>query len=140
MDHKELQEFVSGLQDADIRELTVESGETMIHFKKQSAATLLASTATPVAAPAPVKKELAQIKSPMVGTFYHSRPADRPPFVMVGNHVGTGQKVGVIEAMKVLKEVTAGVKGKIVEVLVETGRPVEYGQPLFLVDTEDTGA
>ncbi len=80
------------------------------------------------------EEELLTIKSPMVGTFYAAPAPDKPPFVEVGSHVEPDTIVCIIEAMKVFNEIPAEVSGKIVKVLVENGQPVEYGQPLFLVD------
>jgi len=74
------------------------------------------------------------IKSPMIGTFYRSSGPDKPVFVNVGDEVGTGKVVCIIEAMKLFNEIESDVKGKIVKVLVNDATPVEYDQPLFLVD------
>jgi acetyl-CoA carboxylase biotin carboxyl carrier protein len=94
--------------------------------------------ATPVAA-APAAPEakadnLVTIKSPMVGTFYRSANPESPSFVNVGDEVKTGSVVCIIEAMKLFNEIESEVSGKIVKVLVENASPVEYDQPLFLVD------
>jgi acetyl-CoA carboxylase biotin carboxyl carrier protein len=75
-----------------------------------------------------------QIKSPMVGTFYRSPSPDKSAFVKIGDSVDAGQPVCIIEAMKLFNEIESDVKGKIVKVLVEDASPVEYDQPLFLVD------
>jgi acetyl-CoA carboxylase biotin carboxyl carrier protein len=74
------------------------------------------------------------IKSPMIGTFYRSAGPDKPVFVNVGDEVGAGKVVCIIEAMKLFNEIESDVKGKIVKVLVNDATPVEYDQPLFLVD------
>ncbi|MBL7890594.1 MAG: acetyl-CoA carboxylase biotin carboxyl carrier protein [Bacteroidetes bacterium] len=74
------------------------------------------------------------IKSPMIGTFYRSSSPDKPPFVNVGDEIGAGKTVCIIEAMKLFNEIESDVKGKIVKVLVNDATPVEYDQPLFLVD------
>jgi acetyl-CoA carboxylase biotin carboxyl carrier protein len=74
------------------------------------------------------------IKSPMVGTFYRSAGPDKPPFVKVGDEVDNGATVCIIEAMKLFNEIESDIKGKIVKVLVEDATPVEYDQPLFLVE------
>ncbi|MBL7931869.1 MAG: acetyl-CoA carboxylase biotin carboxyl carrier protein [Bacteroidia bacterium] len=74
------------------------------------------------------------IKSPMIGTFYRSAGPDKPPFVNVGDEITTGKAVCIIEAMKLFNEIESDVKGKIVKVLVNDATPVEYDQPLFLVD------
>ena len=75
-----------------------------------------------------------QIKSPMVGTFYRSNGPDKPPFVKIGDTVDAGSKVCIIEAMKLFNEIESELKGKVVKVLVEDASPVEYDQPLFLID------
>lgn len=75
------------------------------------------------------------VKSPMIGTFYRSSAPDKPPFVNIGDVVNPGQPLCIIEAMKLFNEIESDVKGKIVKILVENATPVEYDQPLFLIDT-----
>ncbi len=82
---------------------------------------------------APAEKEGRYVTSPMVGTFYNAPAPDAPPFVSVGDAVEEGSVVCIIEAMKVMNEVKAGVKGVVKEVLVESGHPVEFGTKLFRV-------
>ncbi len=91
-----------------------------------------AAAEKPAAAAAPANT--VTIKSPMVGTFYRSASPDKPPFVKVGDMVETGQRVCIIEAMKLFNEIESDVKGKIVKILVDDAKPVEYDQPLFLVE------
>lgn len=86
------------------------------------------------AAAAEINSKLVAIKSPMVGTFYRSASPDKPSFVKIGDNVDAGSPVCIIEAMKLFNEIESDVKGKIVKVLVEDASPVEYDQPLFLVD------
>jgi acetyl-CoA carboxylase biotin carboxyl carrier protein len=74
------------------------------------------------------------IKSPMIGTFYRSSSPDKPAFVSVGDEISAGKPVCIIEAMKLFNEIESDIKGKIVKVLVNDATPVEYDQPLFLVD------
>ena len=88
-------------------------------------------TATPTLAPA---SEGTEVKSPMIGTFYRKPSPDAEPFVEVGAKVGADTVVCIIEAMKVMNEIKAEVKGTIIEVLMEEGKPVEYGQALFRID------
>ena len=78
-----------------------------------------------------------EIKSPMVGTFYTASDPESPPFVKVGDHVGPETTVCIVEAMKVFNQIPAEVSGRIVTVLVENGASVEYGQPLFKVDSRE---
>ena len=92
--------------------------------KAEAAATLAASE----------DAKLLAIKSPMVGTFYRSAGPDKPPFVKIGDIVDIGSKVCIIEAMKLFNEIDSEVKGKIVKILVEDASPVEYDQPLFMVE------
>ena len=144
MDYNELKEFLESVKETDIEELKLETPETQIFIRRSDVPLVAAPKParggqTATAAEAPNEKKLVAIKSNMVGTYYHSDSSDRPPFVIVGNHVVPGQKVGIIEAMKIMKEMDSNVKGRIVKVLVENGQPVEYGQELFLVDT-DNGA
>jgi biotin carboxyl carrier protein len=134
MNVEELRNFLGALKHTDIEELRMESGGNKIFFRK--------SDVVPIAGPkAEVKvavpeKQLIPFKSPMVGTFYHSRSSDHPPFVIEGNHIVPGQKIGIIEAMKIIKDVASNVKGKIVKVCVKNGQSVEYGQELFVIDPE----
>ena len=77
-----------------------------------------------------------QIKAPMVGTFYKAVSPDAPPFVELGDIMNAGDVVCIIEAMKLMNEIKSEVKGKIKEILVENGEPIEFGQPLFLIEPE----
>lgn len=95
------------------------------------------AAATPIAPVAAVVNEDAKyitIKSPMIGTFYRSAGPDKPVFVNVGDEIEVGKPVCIIEAMKLFNEIESEIKGKIVKVLVNDATPVEYDQPLFLVD------
>ena len=96
-----------------------------------------AEAGAPAATPPAAANEDAKyitIKSPMIGTFYRSAGPDKPVFVNVGDEIGTGKVVCIIEAMKLFNEIESDIKGKIVKVLVNDATPVEYDQPLFLVD------
>lgn len=96
----------------------------------------LAPAVAPIAAPvaAAIESNLIEVKSPMIGTFYRRPSPDKDTFVDVGDIIKEGDVVCVIEAMKLFNEIEAEVKGKIVKFLVEDNTPVEYDQPLFLVD------
>ncbi len=83
---------------------------------------------------APVADNLITIKSPMIGTFYRKSAPDKPNFVEVGTEINTGSVVCIIEAMKLFNEIESEVKGRVVKVLVDDASPVEYDQPLFLVE------
>ncbi len=109
----------------------------MQHFAAQASAPTAADA--PAAAPAPIAEAPAastyhEVRSPIVGTFYRSPSPDSPPFVQAGSSVTAGSTVCIIEAMKIMNEIEADVSGRVVKVLVEDGQPVEYNQPLFLID------
>lgn len=99
-------------------------------------AAIPSSPAAPAAAPAKTEDagNLITIKSPMVGTFYRASSPETPSFVNVGDEVAPGKVVCIIEAMKLFNEIESEVKGRIVKVLVDNATPVEYDQPLFLVE------
>ena len=156
MDIKQIQELVKLINKTSIGEITIEEDGTKITINQKkdpsqkiytqggapqyNAPAPLAPAATATApstpAPAAVPKadNLITIKSPMIGTFYRSAGPDKPLFVNIGDEVTSGKVVCIIEAMKLFNEIESEVKGKIVKVLVEDASPVEYDQPLFLVD------
>jgi acetyl-CoA carboxylase biotin carboxyl carrier protein len=96
--------------------------------------TAAAETTTPTTTAASNDAKYVTVKSPMIGTFYRSAGPDKPAFVNVGDDIEIGKPVCIIEAMKLFNEIESEVKGKIVKVLVNDATPVEYDQPLFLVD------
>jgi acetyl-CoA carboxylase biotin carboxyl carrier protein len=96
-----------------------------------------AAPAAPAAAPAPAADQnanLITVKSPMIGTYYQSAGPDKPAFVNVGDEITAGKVLCIVEAMKLFNEIESEVSGKIVKILVKDAEPVEYDQPLFLVD------
>lgn len=137
-------------ESEEIAELEVESPTLKVSVKKVAGAVRATATSNPsgqretmevalpgvpsqpAAAPA---DHLMPIAAPMVGTFYRATNPDAPPFVAEGDAVEPGQTVCIIEAMKLFNEIQSEVRGRIVRVLVENAAPVEFGQPLFLVDT-----
>lgn len=96
--------------------------------------------APPVHAPAPEASaptaSTVEIKSPMVGTFYASSSPDNPPYVSVGDKVTSGQVICIVEAMKLMNEIEAEVSGRVIKVLGQNGKPVEFGQVLFLIEPD----
>lgn len=159
MDIKQIQELVKLINKTTIGEITIEEDGTRITIKQKKdpsqkiytqsapqqaapvaaapapAASAPAPAAQPSAAPAPAKQDnLITIKSPMIGTFYRQPGPDKPIFVNVGDEVTAGKVVCIIEAMKLFNEIESEVSGTIVKVLVEDASPVEYDQPLFLVE------
>lgn len=154
MDFKQIQELIKMVNKSNISELSIEQDKFKITIKQKenevqqivtvpavaavqpvAAPQPVASAAAPAAAGAPpVNSNLITIKSPMIGTFYRSAGPDKPPFVNVGDDVAPGKVVCIIEAMKLFNEIESEVGGKIVKVLVDDASPVEYDQPLFLVE------
>ena len=132
------------LETSDIK-IVIRTGKTAAPVMYQQAPVQLAqapaavsevapaSPAAPVAAANEDAKYIT-IKSPMIGTFYRSAGPDKPVFVNIGDEIGVGKPVCIIEAMKLFNEIESEIKGKIVKVLVNDATPVEYDQPLFLVD------
>lgn len=98
-----------------------------------AAAPAPAAAAAPVPA-APVASNLIEIKSPMIGTFYRSSAPDKPAFIEVGSEIKVGDKVCIVEAMKLFNEIESEVSGRIVKILVNDMSPIEFDQPLFLVE------
>ncbi len=160
MDIKQIQELVKLINKTNIGEITIEEEGVKITVKQKKdpvqkiyaggamapsypaasapppPATAAAAAAPPAAKAAaePKADNLVTIKSPMIGTFYRQAGPGKPIFVNVGDEVTPGKVVCIIEAMKLFNEIESEVKGKIVKVLVEDASPVEYDQPLFLVD------
>ena len=154
-DLNELRELVSFLKDNGIAEFDLHRGEQHVHIKfaqaapapvafdpsqfahfaaapQQHAAPVPAAPAAVAAAPQPVEK-LHEVKSPIVGTFYESAAPGAAPFVKVGDTISVGQVVCIVEAMKLMNEIESDVAGEVVKLLIENGKPVEYGQPLYAV-------
>ena len=114
--------------------ITVSSAPAQVYAQAPAAAPVAAAPAAPAApAAAPVADNLITIKSPMIGTFYRRAAPDKPLMAEEGTEVNVGKVVCIIEAMKLFNEIESEVKGTIVKVLVEDASPVEYDQPLFLV-------
>ena len=158
MDFKQIQELIRIINRSNIGELTIEEKGFKVTIKQKqdniqqvvaAAPQMIAAApaaALPAAAPAAPAAEKAKpaaetaasnlitIKSPMIGTFYRRPSPDKPIFVEVGDEIAPGKVVCIIEAMKLFNEIESEVKGKIVKVLVEDSTPVEYDQPLFLVE------
>lgn len=144
MDIKELKKIIKIFQKAKINELEVESEGVRVSLKKgttpkQAVVKEVPSKVEQVQGVEQEKTQeskegLHEIVSPMIGTFYIAPSPESPPFVEVGQEVNTEDVVCIIEAMKIMNEIKSEVNGKIVKVLVEDGEPVEFGQPLFLVE------
>ena len=161
MDFKQIQELIKMINKSNIGEVSIEEKgfKLTIKQKEEPVQQLIAAPmqAQPMAAmsTAPIAAAQSQavaaaekpakaaeapagntvtIKSPMIGTFYRSASPDKPPFANIGDEVTPGKVVCIIEAMKLFNEIESEVSGKIIKVLVEDASPVEYDQPLFLVE------
>jgi acetyl-CoA carboxylase biotin carboxyl carrier protein len=142
----------SGVSEVEIEQkdfkITIKTpGKGKQEFVQVAAAPVMAApapVAIPAAAPAPaapapapaapVASNLIEIKSPMIGTFYRSSAPDKPAFIEVGSEIKVGDKVCIVEAMKLFNEIESEVSGRIVKILVNDMSPIEFDQPLFLVE------
>jgi acetyl-CoA carboxylase biotin carboxyl carrier protein len=157
MDFKQIQELIKMVNKSNIGEVTIEEkgfrltvkqkedpvqqviaapAQTQAYAAPQPAASAQQAAEKPKQqeTPAASTDNFITIKSPMIGTFYRSSSPDKPSFVNVGDEIENGKVVCIIEAMKLFNEIESEVKGKVVKVLVEDASPVEYDQPLFLVE------
>lgn len=152
MKAKEIQELIDYISNSGLAEVKIKTEEFELSIKKYAEAPQIVHApvaaapapapvvAAPVAAPAPAPapaaapSNLVEIKSPMIGTFYLTPNPESPAFVSEGSSVKAGQTVCIIEAMKLFNEIESEISGKIVKILVSNASPVEYDQPLFLVD------
>lgn len=157
MSTKDIQQLIDFIAQSGLDEVNIETNDLKISVKRYGSAAPVAPVSVPApAAPAPVALPQATtsastpsapapapkadtsnyitIKSPMIGTFYRSANPESPMFVEVGDSVSEGKVVCIIEAMKLFNEIESEVSGRIIRVLVENATPVEYDQPLFLVE------
>ena len=159
MDFKQLQELIRIVSRSNIGEITIEEKGYKVTIKQKAdpALSMPVPVYTQIAAPVPLPapavlpvasalapekqkaveaapSNLLTIKSPMIGTFYRSPSPDKPSFINIGDEITSGKVVCIIEAMKLFNEIESEVSGKIVKVMVEDASPVEYDQPLFLVE------
>lgn len=157
MDFKQIQELIRMINKSNIGEVTIEEKGFKVSIKqKQETVHQIVSSQAPIYSQAPSQlgpaspalpsgdkpkgaaeaapSTLLTIKSPMIGTFYRSPSPEVPSFVNVGDEVTPGKVVCIIEAMKLFNEIESEIKGKIVKVLIDDASPVEYDQPLFLVE------
>lgn len=147
MDVRKIKKLIELIEKSDIAELEIIEGEESVRISRNSPAPMMvAAPAAPVAivapqagfaAPAPVADEAPAgetLDSPMVGTFYEAASPTSAPFVKVGDSVSVGDTLCIIEAMKMLNQIEAEKSGVIKEVLVDNEQPVEFGQPLFVIE------
>jgi len=153
-DHQQLRELLALIGESDIQELRLEAEDFRLEVRRNLPAAVSATpapvlvpaavpvaTATPTSAspsvpPPPaaaVRSDLVSITAPMVATFYRSPAPGEPPFVSVGDRVSSGQPVCILEAMKLMNELETETAGEVVEILVDNGTPVEFGQVLMRI-------
>lgn len=154
MDIKQIQDLIKFVSKSGVNEVSIEEKDFKITIKTNQEPTYVTATipqvAPPVAAPQPVAastpaaskatppaddtSKYITVKSPMIGTFYRSPGPDKPAYVNVGDEIAPGKVLCIVEAMKLFNEIESEVSGKIVKILVNDAQPVEYDQPLYLVD------
>ena len=161
MEYKQIQELIKAINKSNISELSIEDGEFKITIKQAQniSETQFVAVQAPMHMQMPAQQQMQMpsaqqpaaisavqpaaeaangnyitIKSPMIGTFYRSSSPDKPAFVNVGDEIKQGQVLCIIEAMKLFNEIESEISGKIVKVLIDDASPVEYDQPLFLVE------
>ncbi len=134
MDLRKLKKLIDLVEESGIAEIEVTEGEEKVRITRSIAPQQAVYAAAPVAA-APAAQDFSNAqKSPMVGTFYRAPSPSAPAFVEVGQSVKAGDTLCIIEAMKLMNEIEAEKSGVIKEILVENGQPVEYGEPLFIIE------
>ena len=152
MNLKEIKEMINLMNENNLVELEIEKEGMRIRLKKTSAGTgvsegqiMIEREQIPQAVAAQQKQAVeqaaekaalktAEIRAPMVGTFYRAPAPEAPPYVEVGHTVEIGQVICIIEAMKLMNEIKSEIKGKILEILADNAEPVEFGQPMFLIE------
>lgn len=152
-DVRKIRRLVALMNEHDLSEIDLRQGDTRIKLRRGAEPVITTAAARPASLPvaaaaeapavAPVaaaaapaaEEHIKMITSPMVGTFYAAPDPDSPAYVKVGDNIGPETTVCIVEAMKVFNQIPAEVAGKVTAVLVENGEPVEFGQPLFKVDT-----
>ncbi len=147
MDIRKVKKLIELIEESDIAEIEIHEGEESVRISRASAIAPVVAMTAPTAAPSaaalatPAATEETveeiighQIKSPMVGTFYEASSPGAKPFVEVGQHVNSGETLCIIEAMKILNQIENDKSGIVKRILVENGQPVEYNEPLFIIE------
>lgn len=149
MDIRKVKKLIELLEESGIAEIEIHEGEESVRISRQSANTVVAAApvalAAPAAAPAPVSPESTTpatsdeiightVNSPMVGAFYSSSSPSAKAFAEVGQTVAVGDTLCIIEAMKLMNQIESDKAGVVKAILVENGQPVEYNQPLFVIE------
>ena len=151
LDHEQLHRLLEALGESDIQEFRLEGDDFRLEIRRNlpaqtvmapvmpapvAAAGPVAASAEPASAPpasTATRSDLLEVTAPMVGTFYRAPAPGEPPFVEVGTRINVGQAVCILEAMKLMNELESEVGGEVVEILVDNGTPVEFGQVLMRV-------
>lgn len=142
---KEIKDMINLMNENDLTELEIEKEGVRIKLRKGSSGAYekavefipsqAASQAKPQASPEKIeKKNVIEIKAPMVGTFYRSPSPEAPGYVNIGDNIEVGQVICIVEAMKLMNEIKSDVKGKLIDILVDNAEPVEFGQVLFVLE------
>jgi acetyl-CoA carboxylase biotin carboxyl carrier protein len=154
MDIRKVKKLIELLEESDIAEIEIHEGEESVRISRASSVPTAAPVAAPAAIPAPTQapapafsspaeeagapapEEISghQIKSPMVGTFYRAPSPGAKNFVEEGQRVNVGDTLCIIEAMKILNQIESDKTGTVKRILVENGEPVEYNQPIFIIE------
>ncbi len=148
MDIRKIKKLIELLHDSDVHEIEIKEGEEAVRITRASAAPVVAAAPVAVAAPAPAPIASSapaaasepsivaghQVLSPMVGTYYAAPNPDAPNFAEVGKSVNVGDPLCIVEAMKMMNQITADKAGTIKAILCQDGDPVEFDQPLFVID------
>lgn len=149
MDIRKIKKLIELLEDSDVSEIEIVEGEESVRIARSSGVTYAQAAPQPMhvmpaASPAPVVPEAAAaesllppgtiMESPMVGTFYRSSSPTAKAFADVGQSVNKGDTICIIEAMKIMNQIEAEISGTVRAILVEDGQPVEYGEPLIVID------
>ena len=149
MDIRKVKKLIELLEESGVAEIEIREGEESVRISRQGPAMAPVNYAPQYAAPAPAAAPVAAplaaaaapeeisghvVKSPMVGAFYRASSPGAKPFVEIGDQVKVGDTLCIIEAMKLLNQIEADKAGTIKSVLVENGQPVEYNQPLFIIE------
>ena len=152
LDHEQLHRLLEALGESDIQEFRLEGDDFRLEIRRNlpaqtvmapvMPAPVAAAAAAPVGSSEPAsappastatRSDLLEVTAPMVGTFYRAPAPGEPPFVEVGTRINVGQAVCILEAMKLMNELESEVGGEVVEILVDNGTPVEFGQVLMRV-------
>lgn len=148
MDIRKIKKLIELLEDSEIAEIEIQEGEESVRISRHAAPAAAPVAAAPVAIAAPVAAPVATapavaeepvieghiVTSPMVGTYYGAPSPAANDFVKIGDKVNTGDTICIVEAMKMLNQIESDKSGTIKAILVENGQPVEYGEPLFVID------